>query len=159
MTSKYIRQRGTSLIEVSMVIILSVFFISAGVYVLSLFKVFAQSYTTASEMNSIRSIINNSDVEYTTGSVYDASEITGDEKLNKYTVYFGDDDYALISGNTTVSMDVFYITCYLAKNNCGWIVNNKLKHMSAVLPSESLATYGIDFSGTSYVLGILFRRD
>ncbi|PJI56685.1 bundle-forming pilus minor pilin BfpK [Escherichia coli] len=155
------QQKGLSLIETAMVIILSVVFISGGSYIISLFKVFAQSCVVATDMNSVRNIIVSSDVEYKTGK-YDASSITNDDRFNKYQVYFGNDGYTLISGNSPVSMDVFFITCYLAKYNCVWILNtnNKIyaKHMSAVLPLELLSAYGLNYSGDSGVTGLLFKR-
>ncbi|HBN2126684.1 TPA: bundle-forming pilus minor pilin BfpK, partial [Escherichia coli] len=58
------QQKGLSLIEIAMVIILSVVFISGGSYIISLFKVFAQSCVVATDMNSVRNIIVSSDVEY-----------------------------------------------------------------------------------------------
>ncbi len=155
------QQKGQSLIEIAMVIVLSVLFISGGSYVLSLFKVFVQSYVAATDMNSIRSVITSSDVEFK-DKKYDASSIINDNRFSEYQVYFGNDGYTLISGSSTVNTDVFYITCYLAKYNCVFIFsqNNNIyaKHMSTVLPSELLSTYGINYSGNSGVLGLLFKR-
>ncbi|MBC8924727.1 hypothetical protein IAI17_43760, partial [Escherichia coli] len=51
------QQKGKSLIEIAMVIILSVLFISGGSYIMTLFKTFSQSCVVATDMNSIRSII------------------------------------------------------------------------------------------------------
>ncbi len=153
------RQKGLSLIEIAMVIILSVFFISGGVYVISLFKVFAQSYVTASDMNSIRSIIDNADIKYAQGSNKDASSITNEQRYNKYKVYFGGDGYTLISSSTPVSEDIFFITCYLAKYNCVWIVGNKAQHMSEVLPPVVLSELGFSYQYQGGgVTGILFKR-
>ncbi len=161
MTFEGRQQKGQSLIEIAMVIVLSVLFISGGSYVISLFKVFAQSCVVATDMNSIRSVIASSDIEYK-DKKYDASSIINDNRFNKYQVYFGDDGYTLISGSFPVSTDVFFITCYLAKYNCVWILNknNKIyaKHMSAVLPLELLSAYGINYSGESGVTGLLFKR-
>lgn len=102
------QQKGLSLIEIAMVIILSVVFISGGSYIISLFKVFAQSCVVATDMNSVRNIIISSDVEYKTGK-YDVSSITNDNRFNKYQVYFGNDGYTLISGSSPVSVDVFLL--------------------------------------------------
>ncbi len=155
------QQKGQSLIEIAMVIVLSVIFISGGGYLISLFKVFAQSCVVATDMNSIRSVISGSDVEYK-DEKYDASFIINDNRFDKYHVYFGSNGYTLISGSSPVSMDVFYITCYLAKYNCVWLIkqNNKtyVKHMSTVFPPELLSAYGINYSGDSGVTGLLFKR-
>lgn len=155
------QQKGQSLIEIAMVIILSILFISGGSYIMTLFKTFAQSCVVATDMNSIRSIIASSTVKYK-DKKYDASIITNNNRFNKYQVYFGDDGYTLISGGSPVEIDEFYITCYLAKYNCVWIINqnNNLyaKHMSAVLSPELLSTYGISYSGDSGVTGLLFKR-
>ncbi|HCB9839975.1 TPA: hypothetical protein M2Q89_004859 [Escherichia coli] len=159
MISESLWQKGYSLIEVAMVLILSVWFVSGGAYVVALLQTFTQSYSIARDVNYIRDIINQSTSKFQSGSVYGAPYITGDTQLDGYSVYFGDDDYTLISGDSAVKKDVFYITCYFAKYNCVLIVDGKTESMSGVLPVESLSNYGINFNGGNNVIGILFKRD
>lgn len=139
------RQRGVGIIEVCLVLIISLLFISITAYVLHLTKVFSEAREVANDLRSIQQSVEK-DGENLTG-------VTGYEVL-KENGYF-----LIIENNGKISsIDKVFIVCTFVKDSCGYVNKNKMKYISVLRPEVSLQLLGFGSLNPEGIrVAILFR--
>ncbi len=159
-----INYKGVSLIEICIVMILSLFFISGTVYALSLAERVSKAKEIAYDLIDIRDNLNASKLNYPNGVRLSAVDFINDkEKGNNYDIFFGRDGFTLILSTKqdyTWTLDFAYIVCVFLGKDCIYTSGSNIKYMSPLIAQKKLSDYNFsdipgDIKSTS---GILFKR-
>ena len=160
-----IKSKGVSLIEICIVMILSLFFISGTSYALSLAERVSKAKEMAYDLIDIRDNLNASKISYPEGKSLSAVDFINDkEKGNNYNVFFGRDGFTMILSTKqdyAWTLDFAYMVCVFIEKNCIYTSGSKIKYMSPLKAQKELSDYNFpEIPGNiKFTSGILFKRN
>lgn len=154
-------ETGASLIEVSIILILSLIFISGTTYTIHLTKQVALARAVVEDLISIKTMLDEDTNEYKAGEIIDAEKF-GSNYIN-YKIAFSSENNAAIywQGHKRFSIDEIFMICIFARKDCAYFNNNKIKYISPLRKTQNIndAGFNINVSASMLLPTLIFKRD
>lgn len=157
------KEKGLSLIEMSISLILALLFVTGTVYAISLAQRFSQAKELANELTQIKEKVKQSRLNYSAGQQINAGDYLH-ENGRSYNINFGKDDFILVySTDSSIkwTKDFAYMVCTLIKKDCIFMSGTKIKHISPLFPVQDLKDYmfAVPPQREGFTAGILFKKE
>ncbi|EFI3662590.1 hypothetical protein GY514_004965 [Escherichia coli] len=154
-------ETGASLIEVSIILMLSLLFVSGTTYTIYLTKQAASAREVLEDFINIKTMLDDDTNEYLVGETIGAEKF-GMNYVN-YKISFSSENNVAIywQGQKRFSLDEIYMICVLARKDCAYFNDNKIKYISPLRKTQNIndAGFNIHVSPSMLLPTLIFKRD